>query len=285
MNHLKVPRGRLQIGYRIDEGWFFQSLQKESNVGKRFDTFGMLDHLPENVVLRERSGFLAGLADCVVNGYYGVLNEGTLKETRTDIEFDAKSMDLGNRVDNTLAFLRPDTLHRILTSIIEFFPYQPYHYLDCIRKKREITEVFVFLNLLKYGRLSILYRDNLRTWYCDEFDHGDVVKQAHNLRQNLTGLVAARPIHVSMAKFFKARGINLERAKIRTWVNPNSAETPHSGSKLAVKEREMAKALLQVILQVHGPKPPPEEAAAAGASPADDAADAAAADPARAAPE
>jgi hypothetical protein len=254
MNHLKVARGNLQIGYKLKEGWYFKSHQKQSSVGKRFDTFGMLDHLPDEVALRERSPFLAGIADSVVNGYYGILNEGTLKETRTALDFDAKSMDLGNRVDNTLAYLRPDSLHRILNTILEFFPYQPYNYLDCIRKKREITEMVVFLNLLKFGRLSLLYRDNLRTWYVDEFDHSDVFAQAQNLRRNMRGLITMKSLHVTLAKFFKVRSVNLGTVAMETWVNPNSVDTPHSAQQLATKEKDLGEVFKQIIYQVHSSK-------------------------------
>lgn len=272
MNHLKVARGNLQIGYKIKEGWFFRSHQKQASVGKRFDTFGMLDHLPEEVILRERSPFLAGIADAVLNGYYGILNEGTLKETRTAIEFDVKSMDLGNRVDNSLAYLRPDSLHRILDTMLEFFPYQAYNYLDCINKKREISEIYIFLNLLKFGRLSLLYRDNLRTWYCDEFEHADMHAQAQNLRRNPRGLITVKSLHVTLAKFFKTKVIDLNKAAVEAWVNPNSVDTPHSSQQLATKEKDLGASLKQIIFQVHnsGPPPsgseesPPQETAPAG---------------------
>ena len=125
LKHLTVPRSRIQMGYAINQGWFFKSIQKQSTVGKRFDTFGYLDHLPEEVMLREKSSLLAGLAECVLNGYYGILNQGTLNEHRPVIEFTAKLMHLGNRVDNNMAYLRPDNVHRVLNKIIEFFPKRP----------------------------------------------------------------------------------------------------------------------------------------------------------------
>jgi hypothetical protein len=252
LNHLKVARGRLQIGYKIGEGWYFRSFQRESKVGKRFDTFGHLDHLPEDVMLRERSGFLAGLADCVLNGYYGIVNQGTLKETRTVIEFDAKYMDLGNRTDNTLGFVRPDTVHRLLTRIIEFFPYRTYHYMDCIRKKREVVEVMLFLNLCKFGRVSALYRDNLLTWYCDEWEHPELFARAHNLRSALKSQIMAKPIHVTLAKFFKAKEINVNNVRLSAWVNPHSVDTAHSAQQVPLKERETSEEFLKVIKQVHG---------------------------------
>ncbi len=265
LNHLKVARGRLQIGYKIGEGWFFSSFQRESKVGKRFDTFGHLDHLPEDVMLRERSAFLAGLADCVLNGYYGVLNQGTLKETRTVVEFDAKYMDLGNRTDNTLAYVRPDNVHRILTQIIEFFPYRKYHYMDCVQKKREVVEVMLFLNLCRFGRLSALYRDNLLTWYCDEWEHPDLFARAHNLRASLKSEIMAKPIHITLAKFFKAKDINPTQVQLRAWVNPNSVDTAHSAQQAQIKEREISEEFLRVVKHVHGSRM--GEALAAGIVP------------------
>ncbi|HUJ76956.1 MAG TPA: hypothetical protein VL359_18975, partial [bacterium] len=252
MNHLKVARGRLQIGYKLNEGWYFRSQQKESKVGKRFDTFGYLDHLPEEVMLREKSGFLAGLADCVLNGYYGILNEGTLKETRTAIEFDAKAMDLGNRTDNTLAYVRPDNVHRILNLIIGFFRPRPYHYMDCISKKRQVVDVLLFLNLVKFGRLSVLYRDNLLTWYCEEWEHPDLFNRAHNLRAALKLQILAKPLHVTLAKFFKAKDIRLSDVKLGAWVNPHSVDTPHSAQQEAAKEKDLSEEFLRVVNQVHG---------------------------------
>jgi hypothetical protein len=263
LNHLKVARGRLQIGYKVGEGWFFRSFQRESKVGKRFDTFGHLDHLPEDVMLRERSAFLSGLADCVLNGYYGVLNQGTLKETRTVIEFDAKYMDLGNRTDNTLAYVRPDNVHRVLTQIIEFFPYRTYHYMDCVQKKREVVEVMLFLNLCHFGRLSALYRDNLLTWYCDEWEHPDLYARAHNLRASLKSEIMAKPIHITLAKFFKAKEINPTQVQLRAWVNPNSVDTAHSAQQVQIKEREISEEFLRVVKHVHGSRM--GEALAAGA--------------------
>ncbi len=267
LKHLTVPRGRIQMGHAIGQGWFFKSMQKQSTVGKRFDTFGYLDHLPDEVMLREKSSFLAGLAESIVNGYYGVLHQGTLKETATQIEFDPKMMDLGNRIDNTMAYVRPDNVHRILGKIIEFFPYRPYHYKDCIETKREVTELLLFLNLSKFGRLSFLYRDNLQTWYVDEVDHAELMAAAPNLNQSPRALFTAKPLHVTLAKFFRSKGINLATVSLDAWVNPNSVATSHSLRQAALKEQELSRALLTIIRQVHGPKvvPPAVDAPRAAA--------------------
>ncbi|HEX7929152.1 MAG TPA: hypothetical protein VF678_16270, partial [bacterium] len=261
LKHLMVARGRMQVGYRINEGWFFQSVQKESKVGKRFDTFGYLDHLPEDVMLREKSTFLAGLADVVLNGYYGVLNQGTLKETRTMIEFDAKFMDLGNRVDNTLAYVRPDNVHRVLNTVIELFKYRPYNYLDCINKKREVMEVLLLLNLVKYGRLSALYRDNLNTWYVEEWEHPDLHNRAHNLRASFKTLITAKPLHITLAKFFKGKEVNLNTVALQAWVNPHSVDTNHSAQQVVLKERELAEQFTKIVHTVHN-RPAADPAAA-----------------------
>ena len=262
LKHLTVPRGRIQIGFEPKEGWFFKSNQKESKVGKRFDTFGHLDHLPDEVMLREKSTFLSGLADCVQNGYFGIMNQGTLKETATVIEFDAKKMDLGDRIDNTMAFVRPDNVLRILIMILEFFQYRPYHYMDCITQKREVTELLVFLNLSKFGKLSFLYRDNLQTWYCDEVDHQDLHANAPNLHQSPKSLFTAKSLHLTMAKFLKRRGIDLNKVKFDCWVNPNSLATKHSSRQIPMKEQELAQAFIAIVNQVHRPKveEPPAEA-------------------------
>jgi hypothetical protein len=269
LKHLTVARTRMQIGCRLNEGWFFQSVQRESKVGKRFDTFGYLDHLPEIVILRERSTFLGGLVDCVINGYYGILNQGTLKESRTVIEFDAKAMDLGNRTDNTLAYLRPDNVHRILTVLLEFFKYRPYHYMDCINQKREVTEVMLLLNVVKYGRLSAVFRDNLQTWYVEEVEIPEIHSRAHNMRSQFKALVTAKPLHMALARFFKTKGINLSKAAITAWVNPNSVETSHSAQQVVQKEKELSEQFLRIVMAVHNrPAAAPPAQGAGAAAPA-----------------
>jgi len=204
--------------------------------------------------LVENTGFLAGLAHCIINGYYGIVNKGTLKETLTVLEFDPKSMDLGNRVDNAMAFVRPDQVQRILYQILDFFPYQTYNYMDCIRLKREVSEVLVFLNLLKYGRLSILYRDNLRAYYCDEFEHPDVFKMAQRLRGSVRETLMAKPFHITLARFFKSKGIDVSKVALGAWVNPNSIETTHSSAQVPLKEKALAAEFESIIRRVHGPK-------------------------------
>ena len=240
LNHLKFPRGRLQVGYKIGEGWFFKSLQRESSVGKRFDTFGVLDHLPDEVMLIEKTNFLSGLAHCIVNGYYGIVHAGTLKERRTMLEFDGKHMNLGSELDNTTAFIRPDNIDRILNRILEFFPYEYHHYTDCIRVGREFKKVFIFLNLWKFGRISFLYKDNLGGWYCAEYDQKQLEKEADSLKINEKKMLAHPVVMEAVDTFLKRKMINFDKMELATWVNPNSVETTHSASKFAEKEDFLA---------------------------------------------
>ncbi len=253
MHHLKVPRGRLVTGHEEGRGWVFHSMQRESGVGKRFDTFGTMDHLPDEVELHENPSFLGGLAHCVLNGYYGVLNGGTLNERRTALELDAKAMDMGHPAHNTLAFVRPDQVERIIERVHEVFPYRQFHYLDCIRLQRNITEVYVFLNLLLFGRLSILYRDNLQTWRCDEFDHAAMLGQAKQLSASARAMMAAEPIHATLGGFFQQQAIRPQHIKLAAWVNPNSITT---GSDLFLrKEQQLASDMEAMILTMHKDTP------------------------------
>ena len=252
MHHLRVPRGRVQLGFQPGEGWFFRSLQKESSVGKRFDTFGMLNHLPEEVMLLDKSAFLAGIAHCVLNGYLGVVDKGTLRERRTALEFDGKHMDMGHNVDNTLAFVRPDIVQRIVERIGTFFPPQHPDYMDFITKPRRITGVMAFLNLWHYGHLALLYRDNLDTWYCDEIEHPGVVQAAQSLSRSPTAILVSKPIHQSLAAFFRAKKISLDEATFCAWVNPNSVTTTHAAGQEAAKERQLASDFEQLVRRLHG---------------------------------
>ena len=252
MNHLRVPRGRLQIGFKQGEGWFFRSLQKETSVGKRFDTFSILNHLPEDVMLLEKSAFLAGVAHCVLNGYLGIVDHGTLRERRTDLEFDGKHMNMGPNVDNTLAYVRPDMLQHIVKRIAEFFPYLATQYKDYIDKPRRITGVMAFLNLWHFGTLGLLYRDNLNTWYCDEIDHPAVVQQAKALSAAPAAMLTAKPIHSTLAGFFKQRQIDLTEVAFTSWVNPMSVLTSHAVGQDVAKERQLATEFERIVRRLHG---------------------------------
>jgi len=248
MHQLKYPRGRLQVGHYPGRGWQFKSLQRESRVGKRFDTFGILDHLPDEVVLVEGTAFLIGLTHCIINGYYGIVNKGTLKERRTVLELDSRHLDMGNWTDNNYACVRPDHIDRIMDRILEFFPYEHHEYTDYLHQDRRIKRVFLFLNLWKFGRLSILYRDNLSTWFCDEFDHPALHKQAEAYHKAPGKLFAAPELHETLDRFLVDKRLYVNEVELATWVNPNSVTTPHSATSFVQKEKELAEAFHDTIV-------------------------------------
>jgi len=252
MHQLKVPRGRLQIAFNAGKGWSFSSLQRESSVGKRFDTFGTLDHLPDVVTLTESPSFLEGLAHCIINAYYGVMNAGTLKEYQTALEFDGARLDLGHPVHNTLAFLRPDQVDRILHIVMEHFPSRQYSYLDVTRAERRVAEVLVFVNLWHFGRLSVLYRDNLRAVYCQEFDHPDLLKIHKQISASPEALLTRPEIQTTLGSFFDTNKVLLGETRLAVWVNPNSVTTTHAPTQTVQKETELARMFETIVRDVHG---------------------------------
>jgi hypothetical protein len=253
LSHLQTPRGRVQIGFDLKKGWFFRSLQRESKVGKRFAS-SILSLLPEQITLIQDTKFLYGLAYCVINGYYGIYSTGTLKETRTAIEYDRTHSNIGSKYDNHLAFVRPDQIERIMQHINKLNTPIKVGYLDCITKKRKIIALIVFLNLQKYGRISILYRDNLDTLYADSFDVPELSKQAELFMTSYRKLFKAISIHKILGRFFKDRGIDLTDVELITWVNTNSVETTHAATNELAKEQDLSLAFKEVIMSVHAPK-------------------------------
>lgn len=253
LNHLQTPRGRVQIGFEKEQGWFFRSLQRDSKVGKRFET-SILSLLPEEVTLIKDTKFLFGLAYCVINGYYGIQKSGTLKESLTAIEYSRTHSNIGTKYDNHLAFVRPDQIERIMQRIIKMTPPIKVGYLDCINKKRKITSLIVFLNLQKYGRISVLYRDSLDTLYADSFDIPELEKNAEKFMSAYIRLFKSVAIHKVLGRFFRERSIDLTDVELMTWVNTNSVETTHAATNDVAKERDLSSEFKEVIMSVHAPQ-------------------------------
>ncbi|MGK5093491.1 hypothetical protein WDW89_15970 [Deltaproteobacteria bacterium TL4] len=254
LHHLKVPRLRLQARYEEKSKlWKFRSLQTESKLGKRFDTFGVLDDLPDEVDLTTSSSFLYSLADCILNSYYGYVNRGSLKEQKTAFEFDSASMKIKDPVDSRLAYVRPDNIMRLSDKITEFFVYRTYHYLDCIQAPKHYLEIFFIYSMMRFGRLSILYRDNLTNWYLDEYDHKELKIMASHLAANYQDTFKNKAFHTTIARFLSERKISLKDEKVKTafWFNPNSAETTHSATKVVEKEDDLAKIFRNAVYGVH----------------------------------
>lgn len=253
LSHLKIPRGRLQIGYR-DQHWFFKSLQKRVLAKSQYDTFGELDHLPDEVELFENKSFLHGIAHCIQNGYYGVTKKGTLLESRTHMEFAVGKMKVGKFSADKYAYIRPDNVVRLTDKIDQAFPPQNYDYRDCIDKDKEITNIFICLNLLEYGRVSILYRDNMKTWYVDLFEHTEIEQRASEYYDDLEKLLSSPIIHRTIRDFFEHHKFKLTlgtKELVHCWVNPNSVKTYHGPDKVGRKEEELAREFNRIIFQNH----------------------------------
>lgn len=254
LSHLKIPRGRLQIGYNdSSKKWFFKSLQKSSLAKSRYNTFGELDHLPDEVELFESKSFLYGIAHCMLNDYYGVVNRGTLLESRTHLEFSVAHMSLGNRFADKYAYVRPDIVIRLFENIQDAFPPQEYDFRDCIYKEHEITNIFICFNLLGCGRISIMYRSNLKTWYVDEFDHPEVECKAADFYNDAELLLKSPFIIKTIRQFFEKHKFKLTaltRDAVHYWVNPNSFKTFHSADNFPQKEKALAKQFGDSVFKV-----------------------------------
>ena len=251
LTDLKVPRGRLQIGINSKQKWFFRSIQKSTLAESRYDTFGMLEHLPDEVDLFEHSSFLHGIAHCILNGYYGVLNKGTLRESRTHLEYSVGHTEIGKASADKWAYIRPDIVDRLVDNIDQAFPAQEFDFRDCIYKEKEIVNVFICLNLLEYGRVSFMYRDNLKTWYVDQIDHPTVEKRAQEMFQNPEMFLECSEIQDTIKQFFEDNKIDIHNSGstgISFWINPNSLHTYHPADKFSQKEHEMARDYKNIIL-------------------------------------
>ncbi|OGG98170.1 MAG: hypothetical protein A2508_04105 [Candidatus Lambdaproteobacteria bacterium RIFOXYD12_FULL_49_8] len=254
LTHLKVARGRLQIGYDQNRKlWFFKSLQKGA-AGDAKQNFSdeALEHLPDEVVLLEHPSFLHGIAHCIMNGYYGVFKKGTLYESHTQVEFSVAHMNLGKRSANEYAYLTPDLAVRMIEQIKEHFVPQTYDYRDCINKKREVTDIFICLSLLEFGSLSILYRDNMKVWYMDFFEHPELEEQADQLYEAWEVLLGHPVLAETIKGFFAAQNFrltDLNKDRVAFWVNLNCARSGHGGIKQAKKEQDLAKHFKKEMVQ------------------------------------
>ena len=238
LSHLRVPRGRLQVGFDLKKKhWFFRSIQK----GTEYTKAGDLDHLPAEVELFDHPSFLHGVGHCIMNEYYGIYNKGTLLENRTQVEFSASNMKLGSHSADNYAYITPDALLRLFEKINNFFPPQEYEYLDIIYKKPEIVDMFCCLNQAEFGKLSILYRDNRKIWWVEEIPHPDLEAHADRFHTKDSEFWEDTDIYISLKKFLKAKDFPLtlqSKEKIAFWVNPNSFSG--GGSKPARREEQLS---------------------------------------------
>ncbi len=254
LNQLKNARERIQIEF-VKNVWKFRSMQKKAaSSPQSADNYKVLSYLPDEVELFQHESFIHGLTHCVLNGYYGTVNKGTMKETKTQIEFVISRIDLGSLASNKWAYLRPEDAEDIVSQINEAFTYQEYDFRDCIKKETVIVDVFFFLNLLRYGQLSIVYRNNLRHWFVDSLYSFEIEKKASTFFSDYEALLKNHHLHRMIAKFLKKHNIKLtseNQQHIFCWLNPNSAKTRHSSNQQKQKEQELNNKFKSILLTVH----------------------------------
>ena len=123
--------------------------------------------------------------------------------------------------------------------------------MDCIQTKRKIISAMIFLNLQKYGRLSILYRDNLDTVYVDTFDLKDFDKNIDKYISSYKTMLESVILHKTLRRFFETRQIEPDKILLKTWVNTNSVETSHAATNEIAKESDLAETFIKQIILKH----------------------------------
>ncbi len=254
--HLKVPRARIVVRYeksRRRGNWVFHGLSE----GGTAVSPGNIESSPiaQDVVLIYEMSFLKGLAYCILNGYYGLLRTGSLAESKTKFQIDMGASDLGNIADNIWSIIDAEALTRLADRIVSFFPYRQSHYMDGVRLTREVTEIYFFLHLFKFGRLSILYRDNLQRWRVDEFDHSDLILHAQAFYDHHHALLQHPQLHQNIDRFLSRNAVNMTNKQLKTAFWYNSMASGHS---LALDEQSREKTLSwqfqDAVVRVHGDK-------------------------------
>jgi hypothetical protein len=109
----------------------------------------------------------------------------------------------------------------------------------------------IFLNLLKYGRISLLYRDSLNTIYVDQFNIPNFEEHIDSYISDYSKMLQAKSLHILLRKFFQSRKIDINQVKLKTWVNSNCVETTHAATKYEAKENELAEHFRAIVIKVH----------------------------------
>ena len=252
MKHIKSPRPGIEISYEPGAGWAFRSLQKLPNLDQRLPPRKVhVSYLPDRVLLLDRAEFLTGLAHCIMNGYYGNLAKPSEKPVITQIFLQATGLDLGNNIHNTYAMLDTDQITALAKRITQFFGYMYIDYKDIINVKRKVIGVFVCLNLFKFGELSILYRDNMNTWYADVLSVPGMFDNALHINKDPKTLINHGPMLAELSQYLRKKQVDTDKAQVAAWVNPNSI-TPDRTQNFYLKARELEEggSFKQIILSM-----------------------------------
>jgi hypothetical protein len=252
LTHLKTPRDRIQIGYSSNKKWFFKAIQKRIQTDAQHYIDGSMLFMPDEVELIEHESMLHGIAYCVLNKYYGFLHKGTLKEVKTQIEFSIANTSIGKKSADEFAYLRPDNIERLIDRINKEFPVIPFSYKSILTEKKRITDVFVFLNLLEFGRISFLFQDNFKVWCVVEIDHPEIEKKYQAYYDQSDSFLDLKTFQETIKKFLTRIEFVVNEETIDNiffWVNPNSIKTSHSNFKQKEKEAELVSRFTKSVLQ------------------------------------
>jgi hypothetical protein len=137
------------------------------------------------------------------------------------------------------------------------FVAQEYDFRDILRQEKKITEVYFFLNLLKFGQISILYRNNLTHWFLDNYFSKEIHNDGFRLYEDYRSMLKSPHIHKYINKFLKDTGFIISddtKENIHFWMNPNSANTSHAINKQEEKVNALAAEFKQMVVTVHKKK-------------------------------
>ena len=242
LSHLRVPREKIRVHYektRRRGNWVFYAMSMTQKKQKNnHENLQILENYrPHEIDLTYSMSFLKGLAYCIINGYYGVIHAGSLQENSTEIEVDLNSIHLANMIDNQWSRINSEIAARLTLSITNFFPYRKIHYMDCIKGKYKISDIFFVLNLFRFGRVSVLYRDTLQRWFIEEMDHSNIVINAQEFYDKPHDLLTHSDFVQTIQEFAVLHQLSLKDKRIRYkfWYNPKSTKYAQS---LPMQERE-----------------------------------------------
>ena len=250
LSHLQVPRGQVLIGFEPGKGWFFKSIQKHKT-----QRYTDLANLPEEIILVDHCRFLWGLAYCNQNGYYGILDRGTLKERYTSLALMGSKLNLNDKVDDQYAFINPSQVEQIMLTIERFFPRTKPNYLTVIHEKQKITHVYVFLNLLRFGLVEFLFRDNLGVLRLKSIPCPNMKKRYQTYEHAFLDALQDKELEQRITALFLALHTHPQLIPCVAWVNSNSFVTSHSVTNIKKKEKDLNQALAQRIMHLPGLPP------------------------------
>ena len=221
LKHLRAPRPCIEVGHHPEAGWTFFSKRHPREERPLVVPSRLTPYLPDRVPLLENPSFLKGLAACVRNRYFDrVLLHG--QQVSTIMEIDVHALQFAGELDRQHARLTEGGLNRLMMHLQAFFPPLTLDYRTVLHQKRHHRDIFVLLNLLRFGQLEVLYRDHLDEWYVDTYQVPEMISEAEKLVESPQALLGFWPLHQKFAAFLAKRRIDPGEVRFAAWVNPAS---------------------------------------------------------------